>query len=481
MSEVDGVLDKFKDECGVFGVFDCEAAAELAYMGLFALQHRGQESAGIVSSEGKNFYVVKDMGLVSGIFNRENLSHLKGRSSIGHVRYSTTGASNVNNIQPLSSNTAHGKYSIAHNGNLTNAYSIYKRLQKDGALFQTTVDSEMILHLLSRSKAETVIERVVETLDQIEGAYSLVILGEDFLIAARDPNGFRPLALGELGKGFVVSSESCAFDLVGAEYIREIQPGEVICITKDGVDSRFLPKQAKHSFCIFEHVYFSRPDSLVFGENVHKVRQEFGRQLAREHPIDADIVISIPDSGNSAALGYAAESGIPFEMGITRNHYVGRTFIAPQQNIRDFGVKVKLNPIREILRGKRVIVVDDSLVRGTTSKQRVAAIRDAGAKEVHVRISSPPIVDSCFFGIDTPQRSKLIASRKTIEEIREYVKADSLGYLSTSGMLGCIKEYSPKEFCTGCFTGKYPIKVRNKGKHSMEKSGRKIKLYAEKK
>lgn len=479
-SEAVVLQDKLKEECGVFGVFGCKDASNLCYLGLYALQHRGQESTGIVSCERKNFYVVKDMGLVSEVFDSENLHYLRGSRAIGHVRYSTTGASNQSNIQPLYSNSAKGKVAIAHNGNITNAYSIYNRLNKEGALFQTSIDSEIILHILSRAKYKTNVQNILSTLAQLEGAFSLCLLGEDYLAAARDPQGFRPLVLGELNDGYVVSSESCAFDLIGAKFIREIEPGELVYITSSGITSHKIKKEVKPAFCVFEHIYFARPDSKVFGDNVHLVRKEFGKVLAKEYPVDADIVMSIPDSGNSAALGYAEASGIPFEFGMTRNHYVGRTFIQPTQSIRNLSVKVKLNPIPDILKGKRVIVVDDSLVRGTTAKQRVAAIRKAGAKEVHLRISSPPVTFPCHFGIDTPEQNKLIAAMKTIEEIRDYVNADSLGYLTRTGMLEAIHNYPSSSFCTGCFTGKYPVTVRNKGKYKMESGHKRIKLYAQK-
>lgn len=468
--------DVLNEECGVFGVFNCKDSAKLCYSGLYSLQHRGQESAGIVSHEKGHFYVVRGMGLVSEVFNEDNLAYFKGDHAIGHVRYSTTGSSNVHNIQPLYAKTSKGKIAIAHNGNLTNAYSIYRNLRAGGALFQSTVDSEVILHLVAKSRKSSVVESFQEALSTIEGAYSLVCLGEDYLIAARDPYGFRPLVLGRLNGGYVVASETCAFDLIGAEYIREIEPSEILYIDYNGLQSYKNPVSPKPAFCIFEHVYFSRPDSVIFGDTVHLVRKEMGRYLARRFPVDADLVMAIPDSGNSAALGYAEASGIPFEIGMTRNHYVGRTFIQPQQKIRDFGVKVKLNPISSVLKGKRVVVVDDSLVRGTTSKRRVSAIRDAGAKEIHLRISSPPITHPCHFGIDTPDRDKLIASYKTIEEIRDYVGADSLGYLSMEDMLQSVKSYGSDKFCVGCFTGNYPLKVKNKGKYSME--SRKIKFYA---
>jgi amidophosphoribosyltransferase len=470
-------LDEFRDECGVFGVWGCEEAAQICYLGLYSLQHRGQESAGIVTCDNSSFYVVKEMGLVSEVFNPGNLGHLRGQNAVGHVRYSTTGASMLNNVQPLYTKTSKGKVAVAHNGNLTNAYSIYNKLKADGALFQTTVDTEVLLHLISKSKAVKPVEVYQDVLSQIEGAFSLVILGEKYLVAARDTYGFRPLVLGRLGDGYVVSSETCAFDLIGATYIREIEPGEIVFIDKNGLTSHRIPVESRRAFCVFEHVYFARPDSIVFGETVHTVRKAFGRALALEYPVEADLVMAIPDSGNSAALGYAEESGIPFEIGMTRNHYVGRTFIQPTQKIRDFAVKVKLNPIREVLAGKRVVVVDDSLVRGTTSKQRVSAIRQAGAKEVHLRISSPPITHPCHFGIDTPKREKLIAAQRSIEEILKYVGADSLGYLSKEQMLNSVKTHVPGEFCTACFDGQYPLKVRDKGKFSL--GTRKIKLYAE--
>lgn len=472
--------DHLKEECGVFGVFNVKDAAKLCYLGLYALQHRGQEGAGIVSADKNNFYVHKNEGLVSEVFNPEKLQYLKGFSAIGHVRYSTTGSNTIHNIQPLYSSTSRGKIAIAHNGNLTNAYNIHKRLQKQGALFQSTVDSEVLLHLLSKGGEKTILEAIQNSFKEVEGAFSMVILGEGFMAAVRDVNGFRPLVLGKLGSGYIVSSETCALDLIGAKYIREVAPGEIIIIDhKNGLNSYQIPKPVKPSFCVFEHIYFARPDSKVYGESVHLVRKNFGKVLAKEYPIDADLVMSIPDSGNSAALGYAEASGIPYELGMTRNHYVGRTFIQPEQKIRDFGVKVKLNPIKEVLDGKRVLVIDDSLVRGTTSKQRVSAIRKAGAKEIHLLISSPPITNPCHFGIDTPQRDKLIAAQKTIEEIRVHIGADSLGFLSIEGMLSAITAYKGNSFCTGCFTGKYPVVVRNKGKHSFE--GKKIKLYAQKK
>jgi amidophosphoribosyltransferase len=468
-----------KEECGVYGVYGCKDAAKLCYLGLYALQHRGQESAGIVSAEGKHFYAAKGLGLVPEVFNNENLAYLKGSRAIGHVRYSTTGLSdNISNVQPLYSNTSKGKIAIAHNGNLTNSYDIFQSLNQRGALFQSTVDSEVILHLISRCEGNDIVPILQKTLLKIEGAYSLVVLGENYLVAARDPSGFRPLVIGKLGDGYIFASETCALDLVSAKYIREVEPGEIVLVNEKGLSSHRITSKPKPNFCIFEHVYFSRPDSIVFSKCVHNVRKSFGKMLAKEHPIDADIVISIPDSGNSAALGYAEESGIPFEFGMTRNRYVGRTFIQPSQKIRDFGVRVKLNPVRSVLEGKRVIVVDDSIVRGTTSKRRVHALRDAGAKEVHLRISSPPVCFSCHFGIDTPKREKLIAAKRNIKEIMEYVGADSLGYLSIKGMFEAIGDNADKKYCAACFNGKYPVKVRNKGKFSFE--SKRIKMYAQK-
>ncbi|MFC1771420.1 amidophosphoribosyltransferase [Candidatus Margulisiibacteriota bacterium] len=467
-----------KEECGIYGVYGCKDAAQICYLGLYALQHRGQESAGIVSSEGKNFYVDKAMGLVSDVFNTDKLNYLKGSRAIGHVRYSTTGSSNINNIQPLYSNTSKGKIAIAHNGNLTNAYSIFKGLKNKGALFQSTVDSEVILHLISRTEGYDIVELMKETLQKIEGAYSLVVLGENYLLAARDPRGFRPLVLGKLGTGYIVASETCSLDLIGATYEREVEPGEIIFINDKGLSSHRIVVNSNPNQCVFEYVYFSRPDSIVFGQTVHLVRKAFGRMLAREHPVKADLVMSIPDSGNSAALGYAEAAKIPFEFGMTRNHYVGRTFIQPHQKIRDFNVRVKLNPIKEVLEGKRIIVIDDSIVRGTTSKKRISALRQAGAKEIHLRISSPPVRFPCHFGIDTPKRDKLIAAKKTIDEICSYVDADSLGYLSINGMKEAIGKNICHNHCFACFSGKYPIKVQNKGKYSFEE--KKIKLYDEK-
>lgn len=463
----------FKDECGVFGVFECDNAAELCYLGLYALQHRGQEACGIVSSDAKCFHVVKDKGLVSDVFHEDQFRYLKGRSAIGHVRYSTAGSNCISNVQPLYSKTAKGNIAISHNGNLTNATDLGKNLRDQGALFQSTVDSEIILHLVSKSVGDSIIECFRSVLSSLEGAFSMVAMGDDYLLAARDRFGFRPLVLATLENGYIVSSETCALDLIGASYVREIDPGEILFIeTSTGkLTSVYLGESESvvRKACIFEYIYFSRPDSVVFGNGVHEVRRRFGHQLAKEHPVDeADIVMSIPDSGNSSALGYSKESGIPFDMGMTRNHYVGRTFINNHQTIRDFKVKVKLNPVRSVIEGQSVVVVDDSLVRGTTSKQRISALRMAGARKIHLRIAAPQVLHPCYFGIDTPSQKDLISANKSIDEICKYVGADSLGFLSKEGMLSALEKDDPNSFCTACFDGNYPMKVRNKGKYSFD-------------
>ena len=449
--------DRFHDECGVFGVFGHPEAANLVYLGLYALQHRGQEGAGIVSSDGEILRIEKGLGLVSDIFSEENISKLKGLAAIGHNRYSTTGASQiVENVQPLLINYALGSLAVAHNGNLTNYGAIKDELEAYGSIFHTSVDSELIVHLIAHSKSGSLSTRAVDALQKVEGAFSLLILSEQEMIGIRDPNGFRPLCLGMLDGAYVLSSETCALDLIEAQYIRDIEPGEVVIINKDGMKSYHPFPEARQSCCIFEFIYFARPDSYVFGENVDFIRKMMGKRLAKEHPVDADIVVPVPDSGVPAALGYAEASGISFDMGLIRNHYVGRTFIEPKANIRHFGVKIKLNPVRRLLEGKRVILVDDSIVRGTTSRKLVKMVRKAGAKEVHMRISSPPTTHPCFYGIDTPTRQELIASSHTVEEIRRYMTADSLGYLSLEGLLGVIPD-SMNRFCTACFTGDYPI------------------------
>jgi len=448
--------DRFHDECGLFGIWNHPEAANVAYLGLYALQHRGQESAGIAATDGTGFHTEKHMGWVADVFSPERLRRLPGHRAIGHVRYSTAGSSNLRNAQPITATTARGPIAIAHNGNLTNADALRKDMERDGAIFQSSSDTEVILHLLARAPAGPLEEQLPHALRQITGAYSLLILTPEALYAIRDPNGFRPLTLGRLGDAWVVASETCALDLMEARFERDVEPGEILVISDAGPRSirPFPPSERLH--CVFEYVYFARPDSVLWGRNVHTVRKVMGRQLAREHPVAADIVIPVPDSGTSAALGYSEEAGTPYEMGLIRNHYVGRTFIEPKQGIRHFGVKVKLNPMREMLEGRRVVVVDDSIVRGTTSRKIVKMVRSAGASAVHVRISSPPIQWPCYYGIDTPTRKELIASSHHVEEIRRYLAADSLGYLSLDGMLKATGS-DPASYCHACFTGDYRV------------------------
>jgi len=451
------VMDKPKEFCGIIGVYDHPEAAETAYLGLYSLQHRGQEGAGIVSSDGKNVFSHVGQGLVNDVFaSPGTIVKLKGTLAIGHNRYSTTGSNEKVNVQPILVNTKDGLLALGHNGNLANSKIVRESLQKEGAIFQTTTDSEIIVHLIARSKGKDIGSRVRDALKHIQGAYSLVIMTADSLVAARDPNGFRPLALGKFDDGYMVASETCAMDLVGAEYIRDVKPGELLVINQDGLHSQSLTEKERCAHCIFEYIYFSRPDSRIFGEYVDKTRRKFGIRLAEEHPADADIVISVPDSSNTAALGYAIQSGIPFELGLIRNHYIGRTFIQPQQVIRHFNVKVKFNPIGGIFEGKRVVVVEDSIVRGTTLKVLTQLIRKAGAKEVHIRVSSPPIRFPCFYGMDFPTKDELIASAMSVEEIRQHLVVDSLGYLSIEGLLDAVTKKG-KGFCTACFDGNYPV------------------------
>ena len=452
-----GGLDGFRDECGVFGVCDSEDAANLAYLGLYALQHRGQESAGIASLDDGKIHVEREMGYVADVFDESRLSRLPGKTAIGHVRYSTAGASLLINAQPIVFATGRGPLALAHNGNLVNAREIRTSLEQSGAMFTTTSDSEVILHLIARSKATTMAGAIAEALLEVRGAYSIVILSRDGIFAARDPNGVRPLSLGVREGSPVVASETCAFDLIGARYERDVEPGEIVRLSREGVASHRFAFPVSTP-CVFEHVYFARPDSKVFGRSVAASRQGFGRRLAREHPAKADVVVPVPDSGMYAALGYAEESGIPFALGLVRNHYVGRTFIEPKQAIRHFGVKVKLNPVREIVEGKRIVLVDDSIVRGTTSRKIVRMLREAGAREVHVRVSSPPTMNTCHYGIDTPTRSELIASNQSVEEIQRFIEADSLGYLSVEGMLAAFGR-PQQATCTACFTGIYPVEI----------------------
>ncbi len=456
------MFDKFQDECGVFGIFGHPEAANLAYLGLYALQHRGQESCGIVSSDGSKLSAWRGMGLVADVFKRDStFENLPGHNAIGHVRYSTAGSSDFKNVQPIMVDYARGSIAVAHNGNLVNAQERRNELEQAGSIFSTTSDTEVIIHQLAKSQCDLLSERVTEALMTVKGAYSAVFLTETRMVAVRDPNGFRPLALGKLNEAYVVASETCAFDLIEAEFIREIEPGEMLVIDKHGLKS-FKPfKPVPPSPCIFEFIYFARPDSTIFGKQVYGVRKELGRQLAREHAVEADVVIAVPDSGVPAAMGYAEESDTPLELGLIRNHYVGRTFIEPQQSIRHFGVKLKLNPVREILEGKRVVVVDDSLVRGTTARKIVKMLRNAGAREVHVRLSSPPTSYPCYYGIDTPSRKELISSSHTIDEICRYLTADSLGYLSREGMRAAagVPANTPSGcFCDACFSGDYPVK-----------------------
>ena len=449
--------DKFHDECAVFGVYGHEEAANLTYLGLYALQHRGQEASGIVAGDGEQFCIQKGMGLVADIFHKSVLAKLPGHMAIGHNRYSTTGGNDLKNVQPLTVNFALGNLALAHNGNHINAQMLRHELEAYGAIFQSTSDSEVIIHLIAHSRAGSFLSRVVDALNQVRGAFSVVLMTDNGLIAARDPYGLRPLCIGRLRSSWVVASETCAFDLLDAEYIREVEPGELIVINDQGLESHHPFPKTSPAMCVFEYVYFARPDSRIFGsEAVYTTRKALGRQLAQEAWVPADVVIPVPDSGVPAALGYAEGAGVRFEAGLIRNHYVGRTFIEPEQSIRPFGVKVKLNAVSEVLEGKRVVVIDDSLVRGTTSRKIVKMIRQAGATEVHMRISSPPIISPCFYGIDTPTKKELIASDHSTEEIRKYITADSLAYLSLDGMLKSAPK-SPDQYCTACFTERYPI------------------------
>ncbi len=448
----------WNEKCGVMGVYGHPEAAKLVYLGLYSLQHRGQESAGIAASLEEELHLERHMGLVADIFTEERLARLEGEVAIGHNRYSTTGESLLKNAQPFLVNCRLGEMAIAHNGNLINAYKLRSELEASGSIFQSSMDSEVVVHLAARSHAPDFRSALIDALTKIRGAYSMLILRENELIGVRDPWGFRPLVMGRMGSTTVLASETCALDLVEAEFIREIDPGEVVVVNGDGITSLRPFKPSHSSHCVFEFIYFARPDSHIFGRDVYSVRKAFGRQLARESLVDADVVIAVPDSGIVAAMGYAQEAGTPFEMGLVRNHYVGRTFIEPRQSIRHFGVKVKLNPVREIIKDKRVVVIDDSIVRGTTSRKIVKMIRQAGAREVHFRVSSPPIAHPCFYGIDTPTRRELIASTHSTKEICKYLTADSVAYLSLEGMVkaaGYTMDDHP--FCTACFSGRYPV------------------------
>ena len=459
-----------KHSCGLFGVYGHRDAARLTYLGLYSLQHRGEEAAGIVTYDGKTMHTHKAMGLVSEVFNEATLHGLSGRMALGHTRYSTTGSSTLKNSQPLVVSYAKGALAVAHNGNLVNAHELRQQLEANGSIFQTTVDSEIILHLLARATNREFEDDLVECLRLLKGAFSLIFLTERELVGARDPNGFRPLCIGRLNKTYILASETCALDIIGAKFVREVEPGEVVCIGPSGVRSlhpfKDLPTQRSH--CLFEHVYFARPDSLIFGESVQNVRVKLGRQLAREHPVEADLVMPIPDSGNFAALGYSLESKIPFTLGMIRNHYVGRTFIQPAQEIRDLKIRVKFNPIKEIIEGKRLVIVDDSIVRGNTTRARVKSLREAGAAAIHMRVSCPPTKFSCFYGIDFPTKKELIANTLSLEEIRKFIGVESLGYLSQDGLLKAVGR--PADYCTACWSGQYPIPFGGEGdKYALEK------------
>jgi amidophosphoribosyltransferase len=454
--------------CGIFGVEGIEDAANHVYLGLYALQHRGQESAGIVSWDGERTHLERGMGHVADIFPAPVLARLAGRRAIGHTRYSTSGSSVIENAHPIVVKTSMGPVGIVHNGNLTNALTLRLRLESEGSIFQTTSDTEVILHLMARNPRAALVESLLCALDEVDGAYSLLMVTEDGLIAARDPNGFRPLAMAELADGrHCFGSESCAFDLLGARPLRELEPGEVVVAREGELSSFRVPRNAPPRRCAFEHVYFARPDSVVFGDSVAETRRRLGARLAREAPAVADIVVPVPDSGLFAALGYSRESGLPFEFGMTRNHYVGRTFIEPKQSIRNFGVKVKLNPVKEIIRGRRVVLIDDSIVRGTTSRKIVRMMREAGAAEIHLRISSPPTAWPCYYGIDTPRRNELIAARQSLEEIRAFVEADSLAYLSVEGLLACVSG-ERASYCTACWSGDYPVAIAGEDRRQSE-------------
>jgi amidophosphoribosyltransferase len=459
-------FDKFREECGVFAIYGHPEASNLAYLGLYALQHRGQESAGMSSSDGDEIYTHKSMGHVADIFTPERLAELKGHSAIGHTRYSTAGDTVIANAQPFSVACNKGRIAVAHNGNITNAQELRRSLEQEGSIFQASSDTEVILHLVARSRERNMADALREALLELEGAFSLVFLAQDRVIVARDPNGFRPLAMGqmELSGGricYVFASETCSFDLIGAVYLNDIEPGEMVIVGPEGMTREQYAPARDRSHCVFEHVYFSRPDSIVFGRPVQQSREMLGRLLAQEHAVEADVVVPVPDSGVAAALGYSTESGIPFRQALIRNHYIGRTFIEPSQAIRDFGVKLKLNPVRYLLEGRRVVLVDDSIVRGTTSRKIVRMVRGAGAREVHLRISCPPTVSPCFYGVDTPTKKELIAANNTVEEIRRFVEADSLGYLSLGALRRAVVDDQKHEYCYACYTGDYPTELVN--------------------
>ncbi|MFQ5736418.1 MAG: amidophosphoribosyltransferase [Thermodesulfobacteriota bacterium] len=461
LKEEDRSTDRYNDECGVFGIFGHPEAANLTYLGLYSLQHRGQESAGIVSSDGRRLNSHKGMGLVADVFSSEDISRLEGDCAIGHVRYSTEGDSHIRNAQPFVVEYSRGGIAVAHNGNIVNSLLLRAQFEAYGSIFQSSMDTEVVVHLIASSKERSIVDRVTSSLGRLEGSYSMLFLTEDTMIAARDPYGFRPLSLGRLKDAWVVASETCAFDLIEAEYVRDIEPGEIVVIDKTGMASYKPFPKVPYKPCVFEFIYFARPDSTIFGANVYEVRKNLGARLAIEHPVEADMVIPVPDSGVPAAIGYALQSGIPFEKGIVRNHYVGRTFIEPKDSIRHFGVKIKLNAVRDVIKGKRVVIVDDSIVRGTTSRKIIKMVRAAGAKEVHMRISSPPTVCPCYYGIDTPCKEELIASTQSVSDINAYITSDTLGYLSVEGLYRAVAE-AGGGFCDACFTGKYPVDIFKK-------------------
>src|ERR1044071_1101590 len=460
--------DKFRDECGVFGIYGHTDAARLTYLGLYALQHRGQESCGITASNGAELRLERAMGHVADAFDQSTLDRLPGASAIGHVRYSTAGEVSIREAQPFLVTCQHGQIAVCHNGNLPFAREERRKLEREGAIFSATSDTEVILHGVARSKSPSVREAIAEVLRETEGAFSMLFLTPDELIAVRDPRGFRPLALGRLGDAWIIASETCAFDLIDAQYVRDVEPGEMLVIDKDGLRSSHPLPEQKHSMCLFEHVYFARPDSLIYGKSINQSRHKMGRRLAIEQPADADIVCPVPDSGVAASIGYAAESGLSFRFGLVRNHYIGRTFIEPRQSIRSFGVRIKLNPVRDLIQGRRVVLIDDSIVRGTTSKKIVRMVREAGAKEIHVRISCPPTISPCYYGVDTPNKSELIAAQMSVEDIRKFIEADSLGYLSLEGMIAATG-ISHDSVCVACWNGQYPTRITRQAETMWER------------
>ena len=467
--------DKLREECGVFGIYGHADAARLTYLGLYALQHRGQESCGIVTSDGAQLITERAMGHVRDSFDEQRLDRLRGHNAIGHVRYSTAGEVSIRECQPFSVVCQHGPIAICHNGNLPFAGEDRKKLEKEGAIFSSTSDTEVVLHQVARSRAANFVEAIPEVLRETEGAFSMLFLTPKELIAIRDPRGFRPLALGRLDDAWVVASETCAFDLIDAKYVRDVEPGEMIVVNEEGLRSSHPLKPERHSMCVFEHVYFARPDSIIFGQSVNRSRHKMGQRLAIEQPADADIVVPVPDSGVAAAIGYSAESGLPFRLGLVRNHYVGRTFIEPKQSIRSFGVRIKLNPVRHLIENKRIVLIDDSIVRGTTSKKIVRMVREAGAREIHVRISCPPTISPCYYGVDTPNKSELIAANMSVKEICQFIEADSLGYLSLHGMQEATG-ISVDESCVACWNEKYPTRITNAAEtmHSREESAERV-------